>query len=133
MSSLSPAEVFRRIVEGVSGGQWEDLPALWADPTDVRHPMSSLPPLRSADDMRAHFARAAAATARLKFRPEVLAIHETGDPEVIVAEFEYRGANRETQTPFTAACVFVMRVRDGKVVESRDYIDHAAFARALAG
>ena len=27
-------------------------------------------------------------------------------------------------------CVFVMRIRDGLIVESRDYIDHVAFAQA---
>jgi ketosteroid isomerase-like protein len=27
-------------------------------------------------------------------------------------------------------CVFVLRVRDGLIVESRDYIDHVGMARA---
>ncbi|GAA1607854.1 hypothetical protein GCM10009789_72850 [Kribbella sancticallisti] len=35
-----------------------------------------------------------------------------------------------TGEPFTAPCVFVLRVRDGLIVESRDYIDHVAMAKA---
>lgn len=31
---------------------------------------------------------------------------------------------------FRVPCVFVLRVRDGEIVESRDYIDHVAMARA---
>lgn len=33
-------------------------------------------------------------------------------------------------TPFAVPCVFVLRVRDGQNVESRDYVDHFAFAKA---
>ncbi|QIZ34633.1 hypothetical protein [Saccharopolyspora sp. ASAGF58] len=31
---------------------------------------------------------------------------------------------------FAVPCVFVLRVRDGQIVESRDYVDHFAFAEA---
>ncbi len=47
-----------------------------------------------------------------------------------MAEFEYRGTTLATGEPYAVPCVFVMRVRDGQVVESRDYIDHLASARA---
>jgi ketosteroid isomerase-like protein len=49
---------------------------------------------------------------------------------VIVAEFDYAGTVLETGEAFTVPCVFVLRVRDGLIVESRDYIDHVAMARA---
>jgi uncharacterized protein len=57
-------------------------------------------------------------------------IHETTDPEVIVAEFEYRGTILARGRSFVTRCVFVMRIRDGQIVESRDYIDPIASARA---
>jgi len=47
-----------------------------------------------------------------------------------VAEFEYHGAAAESGEPTAVPCVFVLRVRDGEIVESRDYIDHVASARA---
>jgi uncharacterized protein len=55
-------------------------------------------------------------------------IHETADPEVIVAEFEYQGTT-ETGEPYALPAIFVMRVRDGEIVSSRDYHDHLASAR----
>ena len=49
---------------------------------------------------------------------------------MIVAEFDYAGTVIATGAAFTVPCVFVLRVRDGLIVESRDYIDHVAMARA---
>jgi uncharacterized protein len=32
---------------------------------------------------------------------------------------------------FRMPCIFVVRLRDGRIVESRDYSDHVALARAF--
>lgn len=130
----SPSEVFLRLVEGVPARRWDSLLELYAEPTNVAHPMSPLsePALVSRADLRRHFERANAATAALNFRAETIQIHQTVDAEVVVAEFEYRGANVATGAALSVPCIFVLRVRDGRIIESRDYIDHAAFARALA-
>jgi len=48
-------------------------------------------------------------------------VHETGDPEVIVAEFAYHGRVGGS-APFKVPAVFVLRVRNGQIVDSRDYI-----------
>jgi ketosteroid isomerase-like protein len=66
----------------------------------------------------------------VRYEPDNIRIHETQDPEVIVAEFDYAGTVIATGEPFRVPCVFVLRVRDGLIVESRDYIDHVAMARA---
>jgi ketosteroid isomerase-like protein len=57
-------------------------------------------------------------------------VHTTTDPEVIVAEFEYAGTIVATGEPFRVPAIFVLRVRDGLIVESRDYIDHLSMIRA---
>ncbi len=44
-------------------------------------------------------------------------------------EFTYAGMAE--RGAFAVPCVFVVRVRDGQVVESRDYADHVGIARAL--
>ena len=62
-----------------------------------------------------------------------MTIHETTDPEVIIAEFWYRGHVTGSDRTFEAANVQVIRVRDGLIVSSRDYHNHAAIAAALAG
>jgi ketosteroid isomerase-like protein len=126
---MEPREVFLALVNGVAEERWEELPDLYAEETDVVHPFDPLrrPAMRSRDELREHF-RPDDAVKRLVRTVENVTIHETGDPEVIVAEFEYRG----TVEPFVLPGIFVMRVRDGKIVSSRDYFDHYTAAKIRA-
>jgi ketosteroid isomerase-like protein len=57
-------------------------------------------------------------------------VHETTDPEVVIAEFDYEGQVIATGRTFRVSNVQVVRVRDGLIVESRDYHDHFAMAAA---
>ena len=109
---------------------WAELPELYAEQTDVVHPFDPhrAPPLRTRDELRAHF-RPAGAGPRLQRRATGITIHETADPEVVVAEFAYEGVVVETGEPFTLPGIFVLRVRDGEIVSSRDYFDHVTAAR----
>ena len=127
--ALTPREVFLKLVWGVSEGRWDELPALYAEQTYVEHPFSpfGVKPLRTREELREHFS----AGKRLpppRQEPANITVHETADPEVIVAEFEYQGTT-ENGEPFRIPCIFVIRVRDGKIVASRDYIDHISSAR----
>jgi ketosteroid isomerase-like protein len=127
---VSPREVFLALVNGVADGRWDELPSLYAEQTHVVHPFD---PLRQAalctrDALREHF-RPTGAGPRLRRRPANITIHETTDPEVIVAEFEYQGTNVDTGEPFVLPAIFVLRVRDGEIIESRDYFDHLTAAR----
>lgn len=126
----SPREVFLALVNGVAEGRLEELPELYAEQTDVLHPFDPLraPALRTREELREHFTPAAGGP-RLVRRPANIRIHETTDPEVIVAEFEYRGTVADTGAPFVLPAIFVLRVRDGEIVESRDYFDHWSAAR----
>jgi uncharacterized protein len=123
--STSPRDVFLRLVHGVAEGRAEELPDLYAEVTDVRHPMATpeAEPLMSRNALREHFAGPPGARASIPQRRVVdVVVHETADPELIVAEFAYeflRPDGPATKVP----CVFVMRIRDGEIVESRDYID----------
>lgn len=129
-ASLSPREVFLALVNGVAEGRWAELPDLYAEQTHVLHPFDPLraPALRTREELRAHFTPTEA-SARLRRRPANITIHETADPEVIVAEFEYQGVNTDTGEEFRQPGIFVLRVRDGEIVESRDYFDHLSTAR----
>jgi ketosteroid isomerase-like protein len=132
MSTATPREVFQQVVDGITSRRYEGLPDLYAEHTDVRHPLSPYgdKPLLSRDDLRQHFGGSAArSAAAIEFSAEDVVVHQTTDPEVIVAEWCYRGT-ADTGESFSAPCVIVMRVRDGQIVESRDYIDHITMARA---
>lgn len=68
----------------------------------------------------------------LSFKVGNVVTHQTTDPEVIVAEFDYEGHMSTTGRTFHVANVQVMRVHEcGMIVWSRDYHDHAAIAAAL--
>jgi uncharacterized protein len=123
--STSPRDVFLRLVHGVAEGRFNELPDLYAEVTDVRHPMATpeSETLTSRDALREHFTVPPEARASIPQRRVVdVNVRETTDPEVIVAEFVYEfpmSSGSVTKVP----CVFIMRVRNGEIVESRDYID----------
>lgn len=130
----TPREVFLKLVHGVCEERWTDVVDLYAEQTDVSHPFHPLgaPPLRSREALREHFLGGSQPYQgpTLRRQPTRINVHETTDPEVIVAEFQYEGTVVETGRPFTIPAVFVLRVRDGKIVESRDYLDHLRSAAA---
>jgi uncharacterized protein len=127
----SPSEVFLALVNGVAEGRYEELPDLYAEQTDVIHPFDPMrrPALRSREELRAHFG-AGGGRARPRRRVGNVIIHQTTDPEVIVAEFEYQGTADGSGEQVTVPGIFVLRVRDGEIVSSRDYFDHLTAARA---
>ncbi|WP_405730322.1 nuclear transport factor 2 family protein [Streptomyces sp. NBC_01537] len=127
---LSPREVFLALVNGVAEGRWDELPDLYADRTHVVHPFDPLrgAALRTRDELREHFTPDDARP-RLHRRAANITIHETTDPEVIVAEFEYQGTVADTGEPYALPGIFVLRVRNGEIISSRDYFDHVTGAR----
>jgi len=109
----------------------DELAACYAHHTDVRHPLSPLgdTPLLSRAAVREHFA-AGGPPANVE-RYEVVddRVFLTPDPEVVIFEFRYSGI--VDGRAFTLPCIFVVRVRDGEIIESRDYADHIGGARAF--
>ncbi|MEU6818396.1 nuclear transport factor 2 family protein [Streptomyces sp. NPDC046860] len=123
--SPSPREVFLRLVHGVADKKFDDLADLYGEVTDVRHPMATpeSEPLTSRRTLQEHFSVPPEMREALPRRRVVdVVVHETADPEVIVAEFAYEFTAPD-DSPRKVPCVFVMRVRDGRIIESRDYID----------
>lgn len=48
----------------------------------------------------------------------------------MIAEFDYEGLHPATGRTFRTANIQVLRIRDGLIVETRDFHDHLAFAAA---
>ncbi|QUQ68489.1 nuclear transport factor 2 family protein [Kutzneria sp. CA-103260] len=112
----TPAEVFHRLLDGVTGRKWDELPLLYAEDAVVVYPFTGAR-LSGRSQIREHFA--AAATRGVDLRAEDVVVHETTDPELVIGEFVYRG--RRDGRDIDAPRIFVMRIRDGLIVESRDY------------
>ena len=81
------------------------------------------------EELRARFRAGAAARRYTSVRD--VTIHETADPEVIVAEYELHGEMTGAGEPFSARYAMVLTVRDGHIVHSRDYADPITGARLL--
>ncbi|HEY7597770.1 MAG TPA: nuclear transport factor 2 family protein [Actinophytocola sp.] len=128
--TATPREVAHRLVEGISEQRWAELPDLYAEDTVVEQPFNPRPAvLRGRGDLAAHFAAAADRPLRVKAKNVV--VHETTDPEVVVMEYDY-DVDAQGRTG-TVGNVLVLRVRDGRIVSSRDYHDHGAIAAIVAG
>lgn len=141
----TPEETVRAVAAGVCrlmrGGltaaeeaaQIDELAACYAEHTDVRHPLKPLgdTPLRSRAAVREHFAAGGPPAGVQRYDVVDDHVYATSDPEVVIFEFRYAGVI--DGRAFTMPCIFVVRVRDGEIVESRDYVDHVAAARAFGG
>jgi ketosteroid isomerase-like protein len=58
-------------------------------------------------------------------------LHETSDPEVIIAEYDVHCRVVAAQKSFVASFIMVLRIRDGLIVHSRDYNNPLTSAAAL--
>jgi ketosteroid isomerase-like protein len=122
-ASASPEEVFHRLIDGVAAQRGEELAELYAPHAVVEHPLdpAGAPPLRGRKALREHFKTDDEGPSVPRLRPADIVVHQTTDPEVIVAEFAYEVLDGDGDVPQRLPCIFVLRVRDGLIVTSRDY------------
>jgi ketosteroid isomerase-like protein len=78
--------------------------------------------LRGRENLREFYGRQATRVGshRSVYRDAV--VHQSTDPEVIIGEYTRDITAVATGETTTKACVAVMRIRDGKIVNFRDYI-----------
>lgn len=131
--AASPRDVMERLIQGISTGRWHELDELYAEDALVEYPFA-LPsgPARLAG--RAAIRRYFAAVARLplELKAHHVVVHETKDPELVIAEYDYDGLVTTTGRSFQVSNIQVSRVRDGQIVTSRDYHNHPVLADAAA-
>jgi ketosteroid isomerase-like protein len=129
----TPRDVFDALSDGISEGRFGELSALYAEDTVVEHPQAVPRPTRLAgrDALHERFTGVLAGAVRLKRKNVV--VHETTDPEVIVAEYDYDAESVETGRTTTTANIQVLRIRDGLIVHSRDYHDYLRLAAIRDG
>jgi ketosteroid isomerase-like protein len=66
-------------------------------------------------------------------RLDPVAVHETADPEMIVAEYDIHAVVTRTNRPVVLSFVTVMTVRDSLIVHARDYSNPLAQAEVFGG
>ncbi|MEV4056555.1 nuclear transport factor 2 family protein [Amycolatopsis sp. NPDC049688] len=124
----TPRDVFTALSDGISEGRFSELSALYAEDTVVEHPQAVPRPTRLTGRAAVHERFAGVLAGALRLKRKNVVVHETTDPEVIVAEYGYDAESVETGRTIEAANIQVLRVRDGLIVHSRDYHDYLRLA-----
>lgn len=130
VSVPTPREVFTALAGLLSAGRWDEVAALYAEDAVAELPFALPVPDRVEGRATLHERFTALGAGNLEMVVENIRVHETADPEVIVAEFETRGKSLTTGRAFHLANIQVLRVRDGLIAHTRDFHDHAALAVA---
>jgi uncharacterized protein len=85
--------------------------------------------LDGREAIRRYFA--AVARMPLELRARNMTVHQTSDPEVVIAEWDYDGLITTTGRSFQVSNIQVSTVRNGQIVASRDYHNHLILAEVL--
>jgi uncharacterized protein len=130
----SPRQTVEQFLRATISGRPGDIADCYAPEVVIEMPFAiqALYPARTEatrESLRGRFD--AGASVRRYTGLSDVAIHETGDPEVIVAEYTLHGEMTATAEPFAVRFAMVITVRDGYIVHSRDYTDPVAAARLL--
>lgn len=129
----TPTEVFHRFAAAISSGAWDRLSAFYAEDAVVELPFALPTPGRLEGRATLHERFTGLGAGSLDLTVENIRVHRTADPEVIIAEFDYRGHAVRTGRDFVVANIQVLRIRDGLIVATRDFHDHAAITIATEG
>ena len=128
----SPAAVFRRLVRAVAERrQSQIVDECYTEDVVVEHPFMVPEPttIRGREQLRKRMTT----LEKLPITMEIvdIVVHETSDAEVIVGEFESRMTSKRSGQCVTTGNIMVLRVRDGLIVSSRDYHNHALLAEFM--
>jgi len=128
LKSLSPRQVVEALMQGISAGTWQELHTWFSDDAVVEYPFALPSPsrLEGMEAIKKYFAAISVFPLKLQMRNMV--VHATLSPEVVVAEWDYDGLVTTTGYAFRVSNITVTTVRDGKILRSRDYHNHAILA-----
>jgi ketosteroid isomerase-like protein len=125
----TPRDVVERLLAAAAAND----PAqadLYADDGVHELPFSPAGPMRlEADQLKAMIGAASGAPRIIDQQLRDVHIYQTDDPEVVFTEFTLAGTATATGEPVQMANAMVVRVRDGKIVLSRNYLDPVALGR----
>ena len=126
-------KTIERFLEAAVGPAPGDMADCYAERFVIEMPFAAgLAPARTEMTREEFRARVTAGLpARRYTRAVDVRIHETADPEVVVAEYRLEGHKGADASPFSLAFVMVVTVRDGLIVHSRDYSNPIDGARLL--
>jgi uncharacterized protein len=126
MPSATPADVLARRRHLILTGDADGFADLFAPDAVIEGPFTGPPgaPMRlvGQEAIREYSHHIMASPLRLEGF-EVAELHQTVDPEVVIAEMRTTGTVTTTGQPFTATSVQVLRIRAGRIVLFRFFAD----------
>ena len=132
LETASPTEIFHRLVDAVAERrQSEIVDECFAEDVVVEHPFMIPEPTttKGREQLRERMRNVENLPITMEIADVV--VHETADPEVIVGEFESRITSKQTGKRIATRNIMVLRVRNGLIVCSRDYHNHALLAEFI--
>jgi ketosteroid isomerase-like protein len=133
--AASARAVFDRFIEAAGSGTLRPIADMYAPDAVIEMPWA--PPGVPKSSGRAELVTRMEAMDRDRLltveRIDLAAVHETTDPDVIVAEYDIHAIITKTARPVVLSFVTVLTVRDGLIVHTRDYSDPLAQAEVFAG
>ncbi|HJP80012.1 MAG TPA: nuclear transport factor 2 family protein [Pseudonocardiaceae bacterium] len=129
----TPREVFDELLRTTIDGDWDGLLDLYAADVVIEMPFAppGVPVISDGPTFHTRIKQMASARPWNFDAADVLRVHETADPEVIIAEFTFHGTVAATGAPLSLSYAMVITVRDGQIVHSRDYGNPLTTSAAL--
>jgi uncharacterized protein len=126
MPSTTPADVLARRSQLILNGDADGFAALFAPDAVIESSFAGPPgtPMRlqGREAIREYSRRIMASPLRLE-NFEVAELYQTQDPEVVITEMRAKGTVTTTGRSFTTTSVQIIRIREGRIVHSRDFAD----------
>jgi ketosteroid isomerase-like protein len=121
-TTVRRTDVFRELASRLDNREWERAAELYAEDVVVTNPFAAEGPTTSTgrDAVRQFFVGLGSQLDTLAITDPTLT--DGADPEVLVAEFSFSATAGGGSVAFTLPAMFVLRVRDGQIISSRDYI-----------
>ena len=134
MSSATPADVLARRSQLILNGDADGFAALFAPDAVIESSFAGPPGtparLEGQEAIREYSRRVMASPLRLEDF-EVAELYQTQDPEVVITEMRTKGTVTTTSRPFTTTSVQILRIREGRIVHSRDFADPRILEEAI--
>lgn len=119
---MTAKEVFGRLVDAALSNSAADMIKLYADDAVVENPFASDPAGLRVVGARTLGERLTRALTTHRFtKADEIVVHETADPDKIIAELRLMGEVIDSGETFDRRHVMIITTKDGKIASSRDY------------